>query len=150
MIAPCESLAIEPIERGEGTGGEERVAQISDGTFDAALFIAASGTTGASGEMVVAAEFEQAGVKVDSLAVSFEDDGLEIIVEAGSDDATKVAEGVDVALKKVLQRLVKEELEVEGAAIGESQDKAGEAALRATDSDGPERGPVDLSLDVMV
>jgi hypothetical protein len=30
--------------------------------------------------MVVAAEFEQAGMKADSLAVAFEDDGLEIIV----------------------------------------------------------------------
>jgi hypothetical protein len=38
--------------------------------------------------MVVAAEFEQAGGEVDGLTVSFKDDGLEIIVEAGSDDAT--------------------------------------------------------------
>src|SRR5262249_42077343 len=37
-------------------------------------------------------------------------------------------------------------LEVEGAAIGESQDEAREAALRAADSDSSERGPIDLSL----
>jgi hypothetical protein len=96
--------------------------------------------------MVVTTEFEKARVKVDSLAMSFENDGLEIIVEAGSDDAPQVAEGVDVTLKKVLLRLLKEELEVEGAAIGESQNKAGETALRAADSDRPERGPIDLSL----
>ena len=96
--------------------------------------------------MVVAAEFEQAWMKAYGLAASFEDDGLEIIVEAGSDDTTQVAEGVDVALKKVLQSLVEEELEVEGAAIGECQDKAGEAALRAADSDCSERGPIDLGL----
>jgi hypothetical protein len=68
-------------------------------------------------------------MKVDGLAMSFEHDGLEIIVEAGSDDAPQVAEGVDVTLKKVLQRLLKEELKVEGAAIRKCQDKAGETAL---------------------
>src|SRR5262249_62332563 len=96
--------------------------------------------------MVMTAQCEQAGMKSDGLAMAFEDDGFEVIVETGPDDATQVTEGVDVAGKKVLQSLVKEELEVEGAAIGESQDKAGEAALRAADSDSSERGPIDLSL----
>jgi len=78
LISPFESLAIESVERSEGTSGKEGIAQITDGSFDTALFVAASRATGASGEMVVAAEFEQAGMKADGLAVSFEDDGLEI------------------------------------------------------------------------
>jgi hypothetical protein len=78
LIAPFESLAIESIERGEGTGGEERVADIADSTFDTPLLVATSWTTRASGEMVVTTEFEKARVKVDSLAMSFENDGLEI------------------------------------------------------------------------
>jgi len=78
MIAPFKSLAIESIERSEGAGGEEGVAQIADGAFDTALFVATSWATRASGEMVVAAEFEQTGMKADGFAMSFEDDGLEI------------------------------------------------------------------------
>src|SRR5262249_46746439 len=79
-------------------------------------------------------------------AVPFEHRCFEIIVEVCSGDTAQIGKSIDMTLKKVLQALVEEELEVEGAAVGERENKAGEAPSGASDGDLSERGPIDLSL----
>jgi hypothetical protein len=55
-----------------------------------------------------------------------------------------------VSSKEVLQTLIKEELEIEGPAVGERENETGEATARATDVEFSKRSPIDLSLLVMV
>jgi hypothetical protein len=51
-----------------------------------------------------------------------------------------------MAEEETLQALVEKELEPQSAAVGESEDEAGQAASGATDHDFAEVGPVGLSL----
>jgi hypothetical protein len=55
-----------------------------------------------------------------------------------------------MALKEALHRLIEKELEVEGAAVGKSENETGEATAGASDRDEAEGGPIDLRLFVMV
>src|SRR5262249_41642255 len=57
-IAPFEGLAIETLDAGELTSGEEGVANVADGAFDASLLVAASGIAGPRGEMIMAAKLQ--------------------------------------------------------------------------------------------
>ena len=79
LVAPVESLAVEIGQGGEGTGGEEVVTDILDGALHAAFFIAPRRAAGASGEMVVGGEFEEAGVEMNGVAAALQDHAAEIV-----------------------------------------------------------------------
>jgi len=96
--------------------------------------------------MVMAAQFEQSGVKTNVGAVTFEGGRAEIIVEESASHALWIGEGVDVPADEILEALVKEELEIESTAVGECQDEAGEATASAPDADFSERGPINPGL----
>jgi hypothetical protein len=51
-----------------------------------------------------------------------------------------------VTAQKVLHRLVEEELQIQGARIGQSHHEAGQSPAGATHQDGTEVRPVDLRL----
>ena len=146
LVAPVESLAVEIGQGGEGTGGEETVTNILDGALHAAFFVAPGRTTGPSGEVVVGREFEEAGVEVDSIAAALQDHAAEIVGLQVTGRSTPILEGMDVAEEKILQALVEKELQPQGAAVGESEDEAGQTPAGAAEGDFPEVGPVGLRL----
>ena len=120
LLAPVECLAVEIGQGSEGTGGEETVTNILDGPLHAAFFISPRRATGASGEMVVGGEFEKTGMEVNGIAAALQDHAAEIVGQNGSRRPTPIGEGMDVAEEKILQGLVEEELQPQGAAVGES------------------------------
>src|SRR5271157_3085178 len=133
LVAPVESLTVEIGQSGEGTGGEEVVTDILDGALHAAFFIAPGGAAGSSGEMVVGREFEKTGVEVNGIATAFQDHAAEIVGRDVARRSPPILESVDVAEEKILQGLVEEELEPQGAAVGEGEDEAGQTTAGATD-----------------
>jgi len=92
------------------------------------------------------AQFQQTGMESDGVGVTLQDGRLQIIVQDSAWNAAQIGEGVDVSSKEVLQALIKEELEIAGAAVGERENEAGEAPASATDAEFSERSPIDLSL----
>src|ERR1700752_1679138 len=97
-------------------------------------------------KVIVAGHLQNTRVKPDCVAMSFEHDGAEIIIQNGSRDATPRAECMHVAEQEVLYRLVKEELQPQGAAVRKREHKTGEAALCPADRDLSEVSPVCLGL----
>ena len=93
----------------------ERFAQKADGALDATLFVAAPDVAGAGLEAVVAGPFEVTRVKTDVVAAAFEHDRAQVIAEQLTRHAAEGLEGVLVAGKEVAQRLVEEQLGVEGS-----------------------------------
>jgi hypothetical protein len=79
LVAPLKGLAIEIGQGSEGTGGEETLSNLLDSAFHAAFFIAAGGGAGASGKVVMSREFQEAGVKVNGIAVALQDHAAEVI-----------------------------------------------------------------------
>ena len=63
LVAPVERLAVEILQGGEGTGGEEAGPNVLDGALHAAFFIAAGRAARTSGEVIVGGEFQEAGVE---------------------------------------------------------------------------------------
>src|SRR6266498_2457050 len=137
-IPPVPGLAVKVRQISERAGGKEGMANILDGALDAPFLGAAEGPARLGGEVIMAAELEQARMKVNGIAAAFEDHGFKVIVQNGSGGASPGAKGVHMAPQKVLQCLVEKELEIEGPAEGEGKHKAREAALRAADGDGAE------------
>src|SRR5271157_335722 len=146
LVTPVEGLAIEIGQGGEGTGGEEVVPNILDGAFHAAFFIAAGRSAGSSGKVVVSGEFQEAGVEVNGIAAALQDHAAEIVGLEVTGRSTPILKGVDVAEEEILQTLVEEELDPQGAAVGESEDEAGQTATGTAQSDFPEVGPISLCL----
>jgi hypothetical protein len=146
LVTPEQGLMVEVNQCGKGASRKERGAHKLDGSFDAAFLIAAGWAAGTKGEVVVGRQFEQAGVKVDLVPAAFQNHGLEIVTQQGPGNSVPGLEGMDMAQAEALQRLVEERLHPEGSAVGEGQDKTGQAALGPADLDFPERGPIHLSL----
>ncbi len=143
---PLGELGIEVVDRAEGPGREEGVAQVLDHPLHAAFFIAAGHGAGLRGEVVVAGELEQPRVEADVLAVAFEDDAFQVVVQEHSRHAPQGGEGLDVAAEKALERLVEGEARVDGAGPGEHEHEARQHAAGTTDLEGAEVPPVDLAL----
>ena len=122
------------------------LTNILDGALHAAFFVAPGRTTGPSGEVVVGREFEETGVEVDSIAAALQDHAAEIVGLDAARRSTPILEGMDVAEEKILQALVEKELQPQGAAVGESEDEAGQTTAGAADGNFPEVGPVGLRL----
>src|SRR6266498_1543567 len=145
-VAPEAGLAIEVRQIGESARRKEGMANILDGPLDATFLGAPKGPARLSGEVIMAAEFEQAWVKVNGVAKAFADDGFEIVIQNGSGRATPLTKGVHMAQQKVLDCLVEKELEIERPAVREREHKAGETTLGAADGDRAETGPISLCL----
>jgi hypothetical protein len=144
FVAPSERLAVEIVQGGEGTSGEEARTDVLDGAFDAPFFVAPRRATRASGEMIVSGEFEEAGMKVDGIAAPLQDYAAEVVGREIARRPAPIVKGMDVTEEKILQRLIQEEFQPQSAAVGEGQDESGETAASTTDSDFAEMRPVDL------
>ena len=145
-VAPAPGLGVEVRQVGERARGKEGVTDILDGALDAPFLGAPEGPARLGSEVIVTAEFEQARVEVNGVAIAFEDDGLKIVIENGSGTAAPLVKGVHMAQQEVLDCLIEKELEVKSATVRERQHEAGETTLRAANSDRAEAGPVSLCL----
>ena len=81
-------------------------------------------------------------MEVNGVATTFQDDSLEVVVQDAPCTAAPCGKSMDVAQEKVLQALVEEELQPQGATIGERQDKGGKAAAGASDGNFAEVRPL--------
>ena len=98
-------------ETGEVAGCEEGQADILDGTFAAAFFIAAGNRDGTRLEAVVPGEAQQAGMEADRIATPFQHRALEIVVEQDTRNAAPGGERRDVTTEKILHPGIEEEPE---------------------------------------
>src|ERR1035437_5455087 len=72
LIAPLQSLTVAFFERGESAARPERIAHIADGAFHPAFLIACPDLAGARNKVIVARQFQQAGVEEDLIVAAFE------------------------------------------------------------------------------
>ena len=103
VIAPAPRLPIEVRQVGKGARRKEGMTNILDRSFDASFLIAAGHLARLRGEMIVTAEFEQAGMKTDVAATAFQHHCFQIVIENGSGTAAPVVKGMDMAQLEVLQ-----------------------------------------------
>ncbi len=132
-VGPFGKLAIEVLERVEGSGGEERIAQVADGSLDSAFLISAGGRDGLWSKVVMPCELEKSRMKPDDVADTLKDGCFQVVVEKSSRHALKRGKRGDAATQKTLERRV------------ERTKRQGPA--RRADRDGSEARPVDLSGD---
>ena len=76
LIAPEQSLAIAFGQRGEGSARPERIAHIADGSFHAPFLIAGAHLARPWREVIVRAQLDQPGVKLDLIAAALQHGAL--------------------------------------------------------------------------
>ena len=94
--APSNSLRVEIVDIGELARGEEALANEVDMALDPPLLIAPANRHRARLEAVVGGEGEEFRVEANRVAHAFEHNALEVVVEQGSSESAKCAEGLDV------------------------------------------------------
>src|SRR4051794_18909248 len=109
--APIVGLGIEVVEIGEAARREECAADVADGPFDPALFVAAGDRDGPWLEPVVTGEAQQGGIEADRSAVSLQHGALGIVVEQAPRPPVPSRECADVAAQEALHARVEEEAE---------------------------------------
>src|SRR6202041_585081 len=97
-------------------------------------------------EVVVGAQFEQAGIEKNLAAAPFQHGGLEVVVENRARLAVPELKGMYMTAQKVLHRLVEKELQIQGARIGQRHHEAGQGPAGPAHHNVTEVRPVDLRL----
>jgi len=146
LVTPQVGFPIEVDEVGEVPALEEALANEPDGSLDATFLIASPRGAELWLEVIMGAKLEKPGMKASLAAEAFQNSGLEVVVEQASGATTERLEGPDVAQEEVLECLVEEELEVEGAGVGQREHEARKAPFGLTDANPSEVSPVNLAL----
>ena len=146
MVPPGKRLTIETFQGCERTRGKEGIPYVPDDPFDAALLIPGAYLARAGGKVVVRAQIQEPGMKVDRVAAPFQHCAAQVVVEQYSWKAVPVSEGVHVSTQKALHGLVKEELEVQPSGIRQSDHEAGQLSPGTANRHFPKMSPVDLAL----
>ena len=105
-------LAIAFGQCGKGPAGPERIADIADGSFHAALLITGSHLARPRSEVIMRAQLEQPGMKLDQIAAALQHCTFEIVVKNHSRLPGPVLERVHVAAQEVLHGLIEEEFQI--------------------------------------
>lgn len=142
LVAPEPGLAVAFGQNGEGAARPEGFANVADGAFHASFLIARAHLAGPGLKVIVAAEVEDARVEMDQFAAPFLHHGAEIVVEDRARGSAEGLEGMHMAAQEVLHGLIKEELQIEGARVGQREDKATELAPGAAHGDFAEVRPI--------
>ena len=82
LITPNQSLAITFGQRSEGSSCPERFAHIANGTFHASFLVARADLTGAGGEVVMRAEFNQPRIEMDFTASALDNRAAQVLCAA--------------------------------------------------------------------
>ena len=97
---PLDGGLVEVFERPVVAQGEKGGPQITDGTLDAPLLVAAPRCHGPGLESVVVRQLQEAGMEEDRVAPPFEHDAFEVVVEPDSGDAGEEPRRPDVAVEE--------------------------------------------------
>ena len=145
-MAPRLGLGVEVVQVGEGAGGEEAVADVANGAFDAAFLVAPRDRHGPGLVAVVPGEAEQGGMEADRVAAPLEHGALEIVVEQHAGDAAPGGEGGDMATQEVLHAGIQAEAQEDLPRVAQHHDERHQRTPRAADLQMAEVAPIDLSL----
>jgi hypothetical protein len=96
--------------------------------------------------VIVSGEFQEAGVEMNGIAAAFQDHAAQIVGLEVAGRSAPIVEGMHVAEEKILQALVEEEFQPQGAAVGEGEDETGQTPTGAADPDFAKVRPVGLGL----
>jgi hypothetical protein len=96
-MAPGIGLGVQIVETGEASRGEECVTHVSDGSFHAALLVAAPDRDGPRFVTVVPSKTQQCRMEADCLATTFQHRALQIVVQQDTRNAIPRGKGGDVA-----------------------------------------------------
>ena len=146
LVTPEQGLTIALFQRGEVAAGPEGFAHVTNGAFDAAFLITGPNLAGTSDAVIVSAQFQQTGMKVDLIAAPFQHGTAEIVMKNHTRLARPSLKGVNMAAQEVLHALIEEELQIQRSRVGKGDDKAGQTPAGTTDHDFAEVRPVDLRL----
>ena len=146
LIAPQPGLTIAFGQGGEGPARPEGIAHIADGSFHAPFLIAGAHLAGLWREVVMGAQFDQAGIEVNLVAAPLQHGDFEIVVKNHAGLAVPGLKGMHVAAQEVLRRLIEEELQIQSARIRQRHHEAGQSAAGAAHHHVTEVRPVDLRL----
>jgi len=144
--APGLGLGIEVVEAGEAAGGEERVADIADGTLDAAFLVAARHRHRARLIAAVPGKAQQGGMEADRVAAPFQRRALEGVMQQGARNPAPRGKGSHVAAQEVLHPGVREEAQEDLARVAEHHDERHQRAAGPADGEVAEVPPVHLRL----
>ena len=145
-VPPCKSLAIEFLQSGKRTGGKEGFPYIPNDSLNAPLLIAGTHLARAGGKMIMGAQFQESGMKMNGIPMPLQHDTAKIVVEQDSGKALPVFKGMDVTAQKTFHALVEEELKVQCPGIGKRDHKTGKPAACAANGNFSKMRPVHLSL----
>ena len=125
-------------------GRKERIPYVTYRSLDTSFLISAGRCDRTRLAVIVGRELEQARMKADLIAVALQHRASKIVVEHDSGNPAPVGERIDVTAEKVLQRLVEEELQKQGARVRQGQHETGQPAAGGADPDFSEVRPVGL------
>jgi len=104
-------------------GVEEGFPEGSNGPFHTSLLVARAGIAQADLDMVMAGEFQKAGIILDFRA-AFQDHGGEVIVPDGMGNSREGGKGQEMTLDKELERAAGEEMGEQIPRVAQEKDEA--------------------------
>ena len=81
VVTPLQRLTVEVRKSGEGPRGEERIADIADGSFNPPLFVPGTDLTRFCVEVVMSLHFYKARIEMYGIAATFEYDAAEVVIK---------------------------------------------------------------------
>src|SRR5437764_4037635 len=139
-------MAIAFGQRGKGSARRERIAHIADGTFDAAFLIAGAHLARPWSEVIMRAQLDQPGVKLDLIAAALQHGAFEIVIKNHSRLPGPILKRMHVAAEEILHGLIEEELQIQSSGIRQRHHEAGQGSLGAAHHHVPKVSPIDLRL----
>src|SRR5262245_12145320 len=146
LVTPSQRLPVALGQRSEAPARPKRIPNIANRSFHPALLIRGTDLAGTCDKVIMRAQFQQTGMKVDLIAAALQHGAAEIVIEDDAGLPTPVLKRVHMAAQKVLHGLIEEELQIQHSRVRQCDDEAGQSAARAPHGDLPEVGPIDLGL----
>ena len=144
--APSRGLGIEVIEICEAAGGEEGVAHILDGAFNAALLVSARDRHWTGLIAIAPGEGQQRRMEADGVAAALQHHAFEIVVKKNTGNAAPCGKGADMAAQEVLHPCVGEKAQENLARVAEHHDERHQRAARPANIEMAKMSPVHLRL----
>src|SRR5215469_6276855 len=146
LVTPEQGLAVQLFQSSECSAGPEGLAYKKNGSLHAPFLISGPYLAGARSKVIMRAQVQQARIKVNLVAASFQHGTAEVIVEKDSWLAGPSLKGVDMTTQKVFHALIEEEFQIQGTRVGKGDEKARQTPAGPADGDFAEMRPIDLSL----
>ena len=100
-VTPFEGLAVEILQGGKRTGGKEGIPDVANNPLDASFLVPGAHLAGTGGEVVMGAQLQKPGMKVDGVAAPLQHYAAEIVVEQDSGNTFPVLKGATWPRRKL-------------------------------------------------